>query len=108
MKWLLVVGGCSIFLSITLLALPLMVRKRHHGCGQTEEVNNARQIGIALVEFEAEYGKFPDASTASVVKRNCVTPLTLSGNTSNDYFAQLIAAGIAQSEAMFYCKAKDR
>lgn len=107
MEWLITAGIYSILaLILAWLALPMFVRRGHRGHGQTEAINNARQIGIALFEFEAEYGKFPDASTASEVKRRCVTPLTLTGNTSNDYFAQLIASGIAQSEPMFYAKAK--
>ncbi|MEO7098588.1 MAG: hypothetical protein ABI162_04445, partial [Luteolibacter sp.] len=73
---------------------------------QTESVNNARQIGLALFEFDTEYGKFPEASTAAEVKHRTGSALTLGGNSSNDLFAQLFAAGICQSEAMFYAKAK--
>ncbi len=61
---------------------------------------------MALFEFQTEYGKFPETSTISEVKRKCVTPLTLAGNSSNDFFAQLIASGICQTEAIFYTKAK--
>ncbi len=102
---LLMVGGMS---SILLLGFWLFTvnRGHHRGHDQVEAINNARQIGIALFEFETEYGKFPDASTVADVKRESGTSLTLSGNSSNDHFAQLIASGICQSESMFHAKSK--
>jgi prepilin-type N-terminal cleavage/methylation domain-containing protein len=84
------------------LTAPMVIRQRKKA-DQTEAVNNARQIGIALFEFETEYGTFPDDSTATAVKDATDTQL-VSGNKSNDRFRQLIRAGIAQSESMFYAK----
>lgn len=103
MWWLIVVG---VFSMVALLAMPMFTRRKRINCGPTEVTNNAWQLGIALLEFEAEYGKFPDVSTAAEVKRRRVTPLSLAGNSSNDILAQMIAAGICQSESMFYAKAK--
>jgi len=71
---------------------------------QTEAVSNARQIGLALFEFETSYGSYPDNSTGTTVTENTGSVLTFGGNTANDYFRQLIAAEISQSEAMFYAK----
>jgi prepilin-type N-terminal cleavage/methylation domain-containing protein len=85
------------------LTAPMVIKQRKKA-DQTEAISNARQIGLALLEFETEYGSFPDASTGATVKTNTETKLELSGNTSNDYFRQLIAADIAQAETMFYCK----
>ena len=85
------------------LIAPLMIRQSK--CrGQTEEVNNARQIGLALYEFEAKYGKFPDATTIAAVRSKSGSALPLGTKSSNDFFRQLMAGGIAQSEAMFYTK----
>ena len=84
------------------LTAPMVIRQRKKA-DQTEAVNNARQIGIALFEFETEYGTFPDDSTATAVKDATDTAL-VAGNKSNDRFRQLIRAGIAQSESMFYAK----
>ncbi|MEO8616936.1 MAG: type II secretion system protein [Luteolibacter sp.] len=84
------------------LTAPMVIRQRKKA-DQTEAVNNARQIGLALFEFETEYGSFPDDSTATAVKDATDTGL-VSGSTSNDRFRQLIRAGIAQSETMFYAK----
>ncbi len=84
------------------LTAPMVIRQRKKA-DQTEAVNNARQIGLALFEFETEYGGFPDASTATTVTANTGEEVA-DGATANDKFRQLIAAGIAQSEAMFYAK----
>jgi prepilin-type N-terminal cleavage/methylation domain-containing protein len=84
------------------LTAPMVIRQRKKA-DQTEAVNNARQIGMALFEFENEYGTFPDDDTATAVKDATDTTL-VSGALANDRFRQLIRAGIAQSEAMFYAK----
>lgn len=86
-----------------LLLAPLMLRSRK-APDQTEGVNNARQIGLALDEFKTEYGKFPDATTIAEVRRKTGTLLPLGTKSSNDFFRPLMASGIAQSEAMFYTK----
>ena len=84
------------------LTAPMVIRQRKKA-DQTEAVNNARQIGLALFEFETEYGAFPDKDTATAV--TAATGETApDGTNSNDKFRQLIAAGIAQSEAMFFAK----
>jgi hypothetical protein len=99
----------GLFISIVILAildlnLPGGARCRKRP-DQTEAVNNARQIGIALFEFEAEYGRFPDESTIAKVREKTGSALRLGARTSNDCFRQLLAAGIAQSESIFYAKA---
>lgn len=86
------------------LTAPMVIRQRKKA-DQTEAVNNARQIGLALFEFETAYSSFPDSTTATTVTENTGSQLTFAGNTANDYFRQLIAAEICQSEAMFYAKA---
>lgn len=85
------------------LTAPMVIRQRKKA-DQTEAVSNARQIGLALFEFETSYGSFPDNSTGTTVTENTGSVLTFGGNTANDYFRQLIAAEISQSEAMFYAK----
>ncbi len=84
------------------LTAPMVIRQRKKA-DQTEAVNNARQIGFALLEFETEYTRFPDSTSgAEVTAATGVEVKT--GNTSNALFSQLFAAGMTQSEAMFYCK----
>lgn len=89
---------------VLLLSLFLPRRRGPHTI--SEAVSNARQIGMALFEFETEYGKFPDSSTAAAVRARTGSTLALPDRTSNDLFAQLIASGICGTEHMFYAKAK--
>ena len=71
-----------------------------------EQVSNLRQIGLALFEFEIEYGAFPnDATAAKITAEHPEHGLDLSSNSSNAIFRQLFAARMTQSEAMFYAKA---
>lgn len=82
-------------------AIPAILRQRVKAM-QTHAVSNSRQLGMCLFEFESEYGKFPDASTIAAVKAKSGSLLPLGTKTSNDYFRQLIASGIAQNEQFFY------
>lgn len=85
------------------LTAPMVLRQRKKA-DQTQATSNARQLGMAMFEFESDYGSFPDSSTATTVVTNTGTTLTFGGGASNDYFRQLIAAGIVQSEEMFFAK----
>ena len=66
-----------------------------------ESQSNAKQVGIALFDFETEYGRFPDATTAAKVKAVTGTPLALGSGSSNQLFRQLIAQGL-KSEKIFW------
>lgn len=102
-KGLWIVGVISIIGVLGLLCAPLVVRS-HRNEGQTEVVSNARQIGLALFEFETEYGSYPDETTIGKVRLNQVSDLELGTKSSNDFFRQLLASGIAGNEAIFYAK----
>ncbi len=69
-----------------------------------EVVSNARQIGLALFEFEVEYESYPSPKTIAEVQAKNPSGLHLGTKTSNDYFRQLIAAEITASERLFYAK----
>jgi len=84
------------------LASPAILRSRKKA-DQTEAVSNARQIGISLMDFDTEYGSFPDTVTAAAVAAATETTV-VSGASANDRFRQLIRAGIVESEAIFYAK----
>jgi hypothetical protein len=101
-KWVMVLMGCILIVAI----LPLFVGRKRSSSGDGEHVNNLRQIGLALFEFETEYGRFPDETTIDAVRTNTGSDLSLGTKTSNDFFRQLIASGIAQNETMFYAKIK--
>ncbi len=85
------------------LTAPMVIRQRKKA-DQTEAVNNAHQIGLALLEFDTEYGSYPDPTTALAVTA-ATGKAVKAGDTSNARFHQLFAAGMTQSEAMFYAKA---
>lgn len=84
------------------LSAPMILRQQK-AAARTEAISNAKQVGLALLEFDQEFGSFPDQDTAQEVQNSTGTSLSLSGNSSNDYFRQLIAFGI-QSEDIFYTK----
>ncbi|MBK1828143.1 hypothetical protein [Haloferula rosea] len=86
------------------VSLPLFLRRScGDGMSRTMAISNARQVGLALLEFDQEFGKFPDESTVDAVLRGTGTDLDLAGQSSNALFRQLIAYGI-QSEDIFHCK----
>lgn len=103
-KWTwLLIGGVSCILILLFVVPPFLFTSRKKA-DQTEAVNNIRQIGYALFEFETEYGRLPDGTTIAAVKAKTSTDLDLGTKTSNDFFRQLIATGITRSEPMFYAK----
>jgi hypothetical protein len=87
------------------LVAPLVMRVQRTA-DLTRGINHIRQIGIALTEFETEYGSFPNEEAAAQIKVNNPTDLHLAAKTSNDVCRQLIASGIVSSEQMFYAKVK--
>lgn len=104
-NWIIIFGLLSVLCVIVLASAPCFIRGPHRHDDQTEAVCNARQIGLALMEFEAEYGSFPDDSTRQKVQeRNPENTIPLGTSSSNDYFRQLIAAEMSTSEVMFYAK----
>jgi hypothetical protein len=98
--------GISIAFLIIFIS-PLFMRSTCGGHTKSQSISNAKQIGLALFEFESDYGSYPNAETAKTVTDAFPNHgYDLSGNSSNSGFRQLIAAGIVDSEEMFYCKTK--
>ncbi len=95
-----------IIASLAGLTAPMVIRQRKKA-DQTEAVSNARQIGLAMLEFETEYGTYPDAATQTDLNTTFTTAaITGDATGSNGYFRQLFQAGLTQSEQMFYAKIK--
>jgi len=93
-----------IIASLAGLTAPQVIRQRKKA-DQTQAISNAKQIGLAMLEFDTEYGNFPGTSTLAQLTAAGATPaLGAAGATSNGYFGQLIQAGITQSEEIFYAK----
>lgn len=79
-----------------------MVIRSRKKADQTEAVSNARQIGLALFEFKEEYGAYPNAVTVAAVQKATGTTLNFGTKSSNDFFRQLLATEMTQSERIFY------
>jgi len=84
------------------LTAPMVIRQRKKA-DQTEAVNNARQIGLALMDFETEYTTFPDLATGAAVATATETT-AIATLDANSRFRQMIRAGIVESESIFYAK----
>lgn len=99
-RWLWISGVISLILLAIFMA-PMMIHV-DKCADEAEAVNNARQIGMVLWEFETKYGTFPDDSTISAVRNETLTDLDLGTKSSNDYFRQLLASGMSLSETQFF------
>lgn len=95
--------GILVLVGLVTLVVIAGSMPRHHPADRTQAINNAKQVGLALLEFDQEYGCFPNRETAAKVLKATGTDLDLSGASTNALFRQLIAFGI-QSEDIFYCK----
>lgn len=95
--------GLVVLAGLAAISFPVVLRQRK-AADRTRAINRVANLGAMLLEFDSEYGAFPDDSTASDVKRATNTPYTLSGQFSNDYFRQLLAGGGGKSEEPFWCK----
>lgn len=94
----------TIIAALVGLTAPMVMKQVKKG-PFVEALGNSKQIGLALMEFEKDYGSYPDKDTLNDVKQNTESPLAQVGGTfSNDYFRQLLAAGQG-NEKMFYAKA---
>jgi prepilin-type N-terminal cleavage/methylation domain-containing protein len=96
-----------IIASLAALSAPMIMRQVKKAA-QTEAISNSKQIGLAMFEFENDYGSFPSAATLEDVEESFPDAVVkgAAGGDSNGYFKQLFQCGITQSEEMFYAKAR--
>jgi hypothetical protein len=101
-KWMLVVGiGAILVLVLAGLvapSAPKLPQKNHI----SKASYNMHHLSLALLEFEASYGAFPNDQTVEAVKQATRSTMPLGSSTSNDYFRQLFATAIFQTESIFY------
>lgn len=67
-----------------------------------QAINHARQIGLALLEFETNYGSFPSEKTLADVEESFGEKLPAGDKSSNTLLRQLFAAEITNNEALFF------
>jgi hypothetical protein len=104
-NWIWGAGIVSILVVCSFLWFVSQLGRRGRGHDQVEAVSNARQIGLALFEFEMVYGSFPGYSTVGMVQKDFpANSIPMGTSSSNDFFRQIIGAEIATSESMFYSR----
>lgn len=82
------------------LSMPLVLRTpMHHQ--RTQAISNAKQVGLAMLEFEQDYGAFPSDSTVAEVERVTGSKLDFRDGSSNAMFRQLIAYGVGSEDIFF-------
>jgi prepilin-type N-terminal cleavage/methylation domain-containing protein len=95
-----------IIASLAALSAP-MIMGQIKKANKAEAISNSKQIGLALFEFDSDYGSYPDADTLTEVGEafpNAEVVPTGAAD-SNACFQQLLQAGILKSEEIFYTKA---
>jgi prepilin-type N-terminal cleavage/methylation domain-containing protein len=94
-----------IIAALAALTAPQVIKMKKKG-DLADSANNARQLGLGLAQFDADIGGYPDDSTVEAVEALTGedSSVTLQGSSSNDYFRQLIVAGVVESESPFYAK----
>ena len=86
--------------------VPLIVTS-HKSPNVAQAMSNIKCIGLALFNFEQDYGSYPNATTIADVRNRSGTHLPLGTQSSNDYLRQLIAADHIDNEKTFYARIKD-
>ena len=67
-----------------------------------EAISNAKGIHLALLNFDSDFGRFPDSTTISSVQKATGSKLSLGTSSSNDFFRQLLAADVVDTEKFFF------
>ncbi|HEY1121105.1 MAG TPA: hypothetical protein VGE67_05875 [Haloferula sp.] len=100
---ILLIGGVAVFFTLVAPFTQAAPNRTRSAADRTEAINNIKQVNLALIDFDNDYGAFPHASTISTVKAATATTLALGNSSSNELFRQLIAAG-NKSEKIFWAK----
>ena len=95
-----VVLFCIVIFLVLLAAAAPMVLKCANKADMATSAHNAKQLHLALYEFNEDYGECPSDRTAAENPKL----KEYRGEYSNDYLGQLIAAGVIDSEDDFYAK----
>lgn len=94
----------AIIVTLAGVATPVLLGQKKKG-DHAKAVQNAKQVGYALFNFENDYGRYPDDDTETDITDEDSAAVISTAGGSNDYFSQLIAAGYVDQEAPFFAKA---
>lgn len=89
----------AIIVTLAGVATPVLIGQKKNG-DRAEAIQNAKQIGYAMFNFENDLGRYPDDNTEDDLDSDAVIS---SAGDANEYFSQLIAGGYVDQEAPFYC-----
>ncbi|MBT8038017.1 MAG: prepilin-type N-terminal cleavage/methylation domain-containing protein [Verrucomicrobiae bacterium] len=90
----------AIIAALAAMATPVIMKQQKKAAATTA-VSNAKQVFLLMVEFDQDFGAFPNEATAA--SDDDLTAYT--GSNSNDFLGQFIAGGYTSSEEIFYAKA---
>jgi prepilin-type processing-associated H-X9-DG protein len=88
------------FVLLIAIMVPLVLWSRKSN-SRVHALSNLREISQVLLEFESDYGTFPNASTLPRVQAQDTTGLIFGTKASNHYFRQLLAT-VTKSEKIFF------
>lgn len=88
---------CVLLVFVIFMSIP-PIKSSHKKMEMTQAISNSKQIYLVLMDFENDYGNFPDDETEA----NYEDLDAFRGPHSNDYLGQLIAGGYTKSEEIFY------
>lgn len=91
----------AIIVTLAGVATPVLLGQKKKG-DHAKAVQNAKQVGYALFNFENDFGRYPDTNTLDDLDDGAIVAAGTS--TSNAFFSQLIAAGYVDQEAPFFAK----
>ena len=92
----------GVLLLIAGTMVPVLQYPRGRGGDFARAIQNAKQIGYALYNFEDDFGSYPNDKTAKSILDSDADAFLSSAGGSNYYFSQLIAGGYVDQEAPFY------
>lgn len=101
-KWraLWIVGMITVACVIGFLGNAILVQRNK--AKTMEAHNNLRSLSCALLEFDHEYGRFPDASTIAMVRERTESLMPMGTRSANDFIRQMIVAEIQATEVNCY------
>ncbi len=99
-SWLGIFFFLAVFVALVLVLLPLGFHRGH--CGDRRKaLANTKSIAAALMSFKQEMGAYPCDRTRKILEEKEINYLP-EGDSSNAYFAQLLAAYAIDSETAFF------
>lgn len=91
-------GTVAVVILAIILFVAVGLQKNQKKAEMQTVHNNVRSTFVLMVEFDQDFGAFPNDASADADPDLA----GLKGNYSNDYLAQLIAGGYVKSEELFY------